>query len=95
MRSDNDRGIRVGALTVDHAQAYDANGRATGPALTRQEEADRVPRGQPVGFYGPLTLRRSTPAEADWEAKAEQAHADRQQRTPAEPAQWDDEGAPF
>ena len=30
-----------------------------------------MPRGQSVGVYGPLTLRRAAPAEAQWVQMAE------------------------
>jgi hypothetical protein len=76
---------------VEFAQAYDANGTATGSKITDQASADRVPRGQSLGFYGPTTIRRATPAEASFVAAAEQAHHDRRQRTAAEPGPFDDD----
>ena len=69
---------------VEFAQAYDASGHATGPKLTTQEQANAVPRSQAVGFYGPLTLRRATPAEAQWVTSAETAYHERKARISAD-----------
>jgi hypothetical protein len=65
----------VVAFTVDHAQAYDASAAPKGPKITTQAEADKVPRGTPVGFYGPLTVTRATDPRIV--ALAEAAHARR------------------
>jgi len=68
------RQLQVGDIvtqTLDHAQVYNAQGAPTGPKLTTQAEVDAVPRGQSVGVYGPLTLRRAAPAEAQWVQMAE------------------------
>lgn len=62
-------------MTVDQAQAYDADGNVKGPVISTQAEADKVPRGVTLGFYGPLTLRACTPAEMDWVTKADEAYA--------------------
>lgn len=56
---------------LDHAQVYSASGAPTGQKLTTQAELDAVPRGQSVGVYGPLTIRRAAPAEVDWVTRAE------------------------
>ncbi len=37
--------------TIDHAQAYDAQGKMSGQKLTTQEQANAVPRSQSLGFY--------------------------------------------
>ena len=66
--------LQVGDIvtqTLDHAQVYNAQGAPVGPKLTTQAEVDAVPRGQSVGVYGPLTLRRANPAEAQWVQLAE------------------------
>lgn len=64
--------------TTDHAQVYDANGKPEGGPITDQATADQVPRNKSLGFYGPLTIRRSTPADAQWVTAAEAAyHAER------------------
>lgn len=66
--------LQVGDIvtqTLDHAQVYNAQGAPTGPKLTTQAEVDAVPRGQSVGVYGPLTLRRAAPADAQWVQAAE------------------------
>lgn len=69
--------LQVGDIvtqTLDHAQRYDANGGKAGAQITTQAELDAVPRGQSVGVYGPLTLRRATPAEAQWVQAAEREY---------------------
>lgn len=69
--------LQVGDIvtqTLDHAQRYDANGGKSGAQITTQAELDAVPRGQSVGVYGPLTLRRATPAEAQWVQAAEREY---------------------
>jgi len=66
--------LQVGDIvtqTLDHAQVYNAQGAPAGGKLTTQAEVDAVPRGQSVGVYGPLTLRRAAPAEAQWVQLAE------------------------
>lgn len=66
--------LQVGDIvtqTLDHAQVYNAQGAPAGGKLTTQAEVDAVPRGQSVGVYGPLTLRRAAPAEAQWVQMAE------------------------
>jgi TusA-related sulfurtransferase len=61
-------------MVTDHAQAYEANRKPKGPKITTQKALDAIPRGTSVGVYGPLTLRRATPDEAEWVAKAEAAY---------------------
>lgn len=61
--------------TVDSAQKYDDKGAPHGGQITTQAEADKVPRGVTLGFYGPLTLRACTPAEMEWVTKADEAFA--------------------
>ena len=71
-------GVNVGdvvSFTVDHAQAYDANGVVKGNKITTQAEADKIPRATAVGFYGPLTVTRATDARIV--ALAEAAHGRR------------------
>jgi hypothetical protein len=60
--------------TTDHGQAYDSAGAPTGNRLTTQAEIDNLPRQQTFGIYGTLTLRKPTPAEAEWATKADEAH---------------------
>jgi len=53
------------------AQAYDETGHALGGELTTQAEADAVPRGRSLGYYGPITVRvASTPDEVAWDTRA-------------------------
>jgi len=53
------------------AQAYDESGHPTGPELTTQAEADAVPRGRSLGYYGPLKVRTAAnPDEIAWDTKA-------------------------
>lgn len=63
-------------MTIDQAQAYDANGAPKGNPILTQQEAVAVPRGVSLGFYGPLVLRACTPAEMEWITKADQAYAE-------------------
>ena len=66
--------LQVGDIvtqTLDHAQVYNAQGAPAGGKLTTQAEVDAVPRGQSVGVYGPLALRRALPAEAQYVQLAE------------------------
>lgn len=58
-------------LTTTHGQAYDANGRPSGGQLNTQAECDAVPRQQTLGMYGDISIRRATPAEAQWVQAAE------------------------
>lgn len=69
--------LQVGDIvtqTLDHAQVYNAQGTATGAKITTQPELDAVPRGQSVGVYGAITLRRATPDEHSWVQLAEQQY---------------------
>lgn len=72
--------------TIDHAQAYDAQGKPSGQKLTTQEQANAVPRSQSLGFYGPLALRRAAGDEMQWVTEAEQAYHAQRARISAEPA---------
>jgi len=56
--------------TVEYGQAWSADGTKIGGELRTQAECDAVPRTQSLGYYGPLTMRSATPAEAEWDAKA-------------------------
>jgi len=57
------------ATTV--AQAYDETGHPQGGELTTQAEADAVPRGRSLGYYGPLKVRVPEGAdEVAWDTKA-------------------------
>jgi hypothetical protein len=80
--------LQVGDIvtqTLDHAQVYNAQGAPQGGKLTTQADVDAIPRGQSVGVYGPLTLRRATAAEAQWVQMAEAEYL-AQTATPLEPA---------
>ncbi len=68
-------------MITTHAQAYDSDGRPMGQEIRTQAEADAVPRGRTLGFYGSITVRRSTPDEAGWVAKAAEAYHARNQIT--------------
>ena len=66
--------LQVGDLLVtgtDQAQAYDQTGKPKGEAIKTQAEADRIPRGVTVGFYGPIELAEAS--DPAWIAKAEEA----------------------
>ena len=89
------KGHRVGKLnvgdvvvqTVTHAQAYDANGTPKGGEITDQAQADAVPRGTSLGFYGPVTIHE--PKDSEWITKAEAAY----HQLTAIPAAADDLGS--
>lgn len=57
---------------VTYAQAYDANGQAKGGQVTDQTQAEAIPRGTTVGFYGPITLHE--PTDPAWVTAAEEAY---------------------
>jgi len=59
---------------TDSAQVYDAAGVAAGRPITTQAELDAVPRQKTVGIYGPITVRRALPAEAEHVTQAEAAY---------------------
>ncbi|MFM2079214.1 MAG: hypothetical protein RJA49_3104 [Actinomycetota bacterium] len=61
-------------MTTTRAQAYSGRTTKVGGELTTQAQVDAVPRGQTVGIYGPLTIRRARPDEAKWVAAADAAH---------------------
>jgi hypothetical protein len=106
------RGHRAGRLNVgdvlttgtDQAQAYDQSGNPKGQPITNQADADRIPRGQTVGFYGPISL--AEPTDPNWVTKAEEAfladqraeqEAKAMAAAPAQPAErsWLDEEVGF
>lgn len=61
----------VVVATVDHAQAYSADGEPKGGQITDQAAADAIPRGTSVGFYGTTTLH--LPKDEAWVQRAEAA----------------------
>jgi len=66
--------LQVGDLLItgtDQAQSYDQTGKPKGEAIRTQAEADRIPRGVTVGFYGPIELAEAT--DPAWITKAEEA----------------------
>jgi hypothetical protein len=75
----------VVAHVTEYGQAYDADGKPTGGKLMTQAEVDAVPRSRSLGIYGTLTLRRSTPAEAEYATRADAAHHSLKERTSLEP----------
>lgn len=76
----------VVTLTSAYGQAYDASGRPLGGRIEDQDSIDRVPRTQALGIYGPLTIRRATPAEQSWVQAAEAAYHAATPPTVLEPA---------
>lgn len=72
------------SLSTTHAQAYDQAGAPKGQMIKSQAEADALPRGVSVGFYGPISLAEGS--DLAWVQKAEAAyHADQnQQHQPTE-----------
>lgn len=77
--------------TIDHAQAYNADGSPKAGQITSQAEADKLPRSTTVGFYGELQL--SVPNDEAWVAKAEAAYKAWQDSQRTELADDDDEFA--
>lgn len=77
-------GMKVGVgfiveMETTTAQAYDQDGNPMGGELTTQAEADAVPRGRSLGYYGPITVRiADTPDEVAWDTKACQFYNDSQ-----------------
>jgi hypothetical protein len=73
----------VVSQTTTLAQAYDAQGNATGGEITTQSEVDTLrARGRTVGIYGPLTV--NPPTSDEWQAKAVAAYRSLQQPISAE-----------
>lgn len=71
-------------LDTTLAQAYDQDGNAMGSELTTQEQADAVPRGRSIGYYGPLVIRKAaTPDEVEWDTRACQFYNDSERPQPA------------
>lgn len=81
----------VVSRTIDHAQAYNADGSPKAGQIKTQEEADKLPRSTTVGFYGELQL--ATPDDEAWVAKAEAAYRAWQDSQRTELADDDDEFA--
>lgn len=66
--------LNVGDILItgtDQAQSYDQNGAPKGQPIKTQAEADKIPRGVTVGFYGPIEL--AEPTDTAWVEAAEQA----------------------
>jgi len=61
-------------LATTHAQAWNSNKTAKGPEIRNQADADAVPRGTSIGFYGTLSLEAGQ--EARWVEAAEAAYLD-------------------
>ena len=95
-------------LDTTHAQPWNQDATAKGPKILNQAEADAVPRGTSIGFYGTLSLAPGQ--DARWIEAAEAAYrddenAERQRNAiplggPAAPAdgyhdEFGDEEAPF
>jgi hypothetical protein len=88
-------------LATTHAQPWNSNKTAKGPELRSQADADALPRGTTVGFYGTLSLAPGQ--ETRWIDAAEAAYkndenAERQRNAiplggPAEPDGYHDEFA--
>lgn len=81
----------VVSRTIDHAQAYNADGSPKAGQIKTQEEADKLPRSTTVGFYGELQL--STPDDEAWVQRAEAAYKAWQDTQRTELADDDDEFA--
>jgi hypothetical protein len=88
-------------LDTTHAQPWNSNKTPKGAEIRTQAEADAVPRGTTVGFYGTLSLAPGK--EARWIDAAEAAYrddenAERQRNAiplggPADPSGYEDEFA--
>lgn len=61
-------------LDTTHAQPWNSNKTPKGPVVRTQAEADAVPRGTTVGFYGTLSLAPGQ--DARWIEAAEAAYRD-------------------
>jgi len=74
-KTHRDGKLNVGDIVVQKvtiAQQYDANGQPKGGEITDQAQAEAVPRGTSLGFYGPVSIHEGK--DADWIAKAEAAY---------------------
>ena len=60
------------SLDTTHAQVWNADKSPKGPKILSQADADAVPRGQSIGFYGTMTLAPGQ--EAAWIEAAETAY---------------------
>lgn len=81
----------VVSRTIDHAQAYNADGSPKAGQITSQAEADKLPRSTTVGFYGELQL--GVPDDEAWVQRAETAYKAWQDTQRTELADDDDEFA--
>jgi hypothetical protein len=66
--------LYVGDLLItgtDQAQVYDATGKPKGEPIRDQQQALKIPRGQTVGYYGPIEL--AEPTDPQWVNAAEEA----------------------
>lgn len=101
-KADLGRPINVGDIVTqltDKAQAYDAQGNASGPEITDQATLNALPRGRSVGIYGPITLREPK-VGSPWTDKAEAAYHSLREPINAEPEGMmeeppDDDEPPF
>lgn len=69
--------LQVGDVVVQDlniAQAYDEDGKPKGAEITDQAAVDKLPRGVPVGIYGPITLHE--PKDQEWVVAARKAYDD-------------------
>lgn len=88
-------------LSTTHAQKYDQDGAPKGEKITSQAEADRIPRGVTVGFYGPIELvegsDRASIAAAEGFYRADEEAERQRNAIPLEPVGaggsrgWEDE----
>lgn len=99
VKNDLGRPVQVGDVvtqTTESAQAYDANGNASGAEITEQSAINSLPRGKSVGIYGPITLRAPKNG-SEWVAKAEAAYHSLHEpiTAEAEPPDPTDDEPPF
>jgi hypothetical protein len=90
-------GLQTGDVVeqiTEYGQAFIGEGTPSGPKLTTNEQINAVPRGQSVGVYGPLTLRRPTPAETEWAEKADAAYQE-QRAASRQTTSLEDDEEPF
>lgn len=100
--------LQVGDVLItgtDQAQVYDAGGKPKGEPIRDQQTALKIPRGQTVGYYGPIEL--AEPTDPQWVTAAEEAYladqrAEQEARaipadaTPAASRSWlDEEDMPY
>jgi hypothetical protein len=58
------------AQVTEHAQRFDADGNPVGSKLTTNDELNAVPRGQSVGVYGTLAIKKGTDPAVTAQAEA-------------------------